>query len=68
VAHAEGEFSLAIGRFAVALGIMGQGAFSMLGLVALGTILIWSYLVRRLAKAEHPVRPTADTLQALWGP
>lgn len=64
-----GEFSLAIGQFAVALGIMGQGAFSMLGLVALGTILIWSYLVRRgqirLAKAEHPVRPTADSLQAL---
>ncbi len=59
-----GEFSLVIGQFALAVGLIGLDLFSLIGLSVLVTAIIGPFLQRftgpRLASIEHASRAQTD--------
>ncbi len=59
-----GEFSLVIGQFALAVGLISLGLFSLIGLSVLVTAIVGPILQRfsgpRLASVDHAVRPHTD--------
>ncbi len=59
-----GEFSLVIGQFALSLGLVGSGLFSLIGLSVLVTAIVGPFLQRftgtRLASVDHAFIPQSD--------
>ena len=59
-----GEFSFVIGQSALALGIIDNSLFSLIGLVVLATALAGPLLQRlavsKTAESEHPTKPLGD--------
>ena len=59
-----GEFSLVIGQFALSLGLVGSGLFSLIGLSVLVTAIVGPFLQRftgpRLAAVDHALTPRTD--------
>ena len=59
-----GEFSLVIGQFALSLGLVGLGLFSLIGLSVLVTAIVGPFLQRftgpRLAPVDHSFTPQTD--------
>jgi CPA2 family monovalent cation:H+ antiporter-2 len=59
-----GEFSLVIGQFALSLGLIASGLFSLIGLSVLVTAIVGPFLQRftgpRLASVDHALTPQSD--------
>lgn len=59
-----GEFSLVIGQFALSVGLIGLGLFSLVGLSVLVTAVVGPFLQRftgpKLASVDHAMRPQTD--------
>ncbi len=59
-----GEFSLVIGQFALSVGLIGLGLFSLIGLSVLVTAIVGPFLQRftgpRLASVDHAMQPQRD--------
>ncbi len=59
-----GEFSLVIGQFALSVGLIAAGTFSLIGLSVLVTAVVGPLLLRftgpRLAPVDHATKPQID--------